>query len=392
MPHMGTVSTLRYRSARTRFVLQSTVLRSLAFRSAVVVAACGLFAFCLAIIWAVFTNPLEIEVREGSAWIHALAKRAGVDIYDPAQVAFVNMNHGPLDPILKTWVSMAMPTLPGHMVTRFFVLLTPFALLWTAYVLTRRSLPGALVAASALFLFFFHVSRMALAGRADATALCGAIVCGLLAHQLLVYPSRDWSSRSYTLMQIGLGAVSTAVVLMSWRYLPVPAALQFVVLVKQITEPRRALSGGTSRTRRALVWCETTLYRVSLSSFCFLFGFALIWLPTYFIELKGDGPNYYRHFFGFFSAASGWGTFAGAKFQLLPEGLWASRLGSVLVFAGLILLALFRLRRKPVQLLAWLVMLVALWLTVCYGYYKNEGGGGVYYFFEFFIFAWIFVL
>lgn len=392
MAHIGTVSSLRYPSALARFTVLSAVLRSVALRSAVVVAAGGLFAVGLAFIWLALTNPLEIEVREGSVWIHVLAKRAGVDIYDSAQVAFVNMNHGPLDPILKTWVSMALPTLPGQVITRFFALLTPFVLFGTAYVMTRRSLAGALLAASTLFLLCLHVSRMTLAGRSDTTALCAAAVCGLLTHQLLVYPSREWSSRSYTLRQVGLGVASAVLFLVSWRYLPVFAALQFVVLAKQLTEPRRALPTGTSRARHLLIWSETTLHRASVSSFCFLLGFAAIWLPTFWIELKGDGPNYYRHFFGFFLGDSGWGVYPAAKFELFPQTLWAPRLGALLLFAGLILLGLFRLRKRPVQLVAWLAMLIALWVTVSYGYYKNEGGGGLHYFFEFFIFAWIFVL
>lgn len=368
------------------------MLRSIAFRSALTVAAGGLFAVGLVFVWLALTIPLEIELREGSVWIHVLAKRAAIDIYDPTQVAFVNMNHGPLDPVLKTWVSKTLPMLPGHVVTRWFVFLAPWVFLWAAYVMTRRSLPGALVAAGGLYLLCLHVSRLMLVGRTDVTALCGMAVCGVLTHQLLLYPSRDWSSRSYLLRQIALGAGGAVVFLVSWRYFPVPAALQFVVLVKQLAEPRRRLPRSTSAPRRALAWCATTLYRASLSCACFFVGFAAIWLPTFFIELNGDGLSYYRHFFGFFSAESGWGVVTGAKFQLLPRALWDNRLFAIVAFAALIVLGLYRQRRRPVLCVAWLLMLAALWVTVCYGYYKNEGGGGLHYFFEFFIFAWIFVV
>ena len=62
--------------------------------------------------------PWRSRFARARSWIEVLAKRAGIDIYDTIQVAFVNMNHGPLDPILKTWISRGAPMLPGHMVTR----------------------------------------------------------------------------------------------------------------------------------------------------------------------------------------------------------------------------------------------------------------------------------
>src|SRR5262245_53332884 len=79
-------------------------------------SAC-VFMAALNIAWIAFTAPLEIEAREGGVWLLVLAKRAGVDIYDTTQVAFANNNHGPLDAILKTWISRILPFLPGHMVT-----------------------------------------------------------------------------------------------------------------------------------------------------------------------------------------------------------------------------------------------------------------------------------
>src|SRR5436190_9061372 len=108
------------------------------FSCAVVVLSGAVFFFALQLAWLAFSDPLEIEVREGSTWLHVLAKRAGVDIYDTTRVAFVNMNHGPLDPILKTWISAAVPSLPGYMVTRAFVLLMPVFFFATAFVISRR--------------------------------------------------------------------------------------------------------------------------------------------------------------------------------------------------------------------------------------------------------------
>ena len=81
----------------------------------------------------VFCFPLELEYREGSGWLHALAARAGVGIYDHSHVAFLNMNHGPLEPILKQLLTTAFPFLSASMVTRCFVLLLPVG--WLAVML-----------------------------------------------------------------------------------------------------------------------------------------------------------------------------------------------------------------------------------------------------------------
>ena len=66
--------------------------------------------------------------------------RAGVSIYDHGQVAFVNMNHGPLDPLLKYGIATVLPFLTPAMVTRFFVVALPLGL-WLAL---KRATPGNL--------------------------------------------------------------------------------------------------------------------------------------------------------------------------------------------------------------------------------------------------------
>ena len=360
-------------------------------RALVLLLAAIVFAFCVRLAWLAFTYPVEIEVREGSVWLHVLAKRAGVDIYDPSRVAFVNMNHGPMDPIVKTWIATIFPGLPGNMVIRAPVLACPFFLFGAAYVITRRNLAGSLFAAGALYLFCVHVSRLLLVGRSDATTICGLSICGLLTHQLLVRQP-NWSGVFYLLRHLALGTASAFVFLTSWRYLPVLAALQFVLLAKQLGTPPilrvRVVPGALGSLMR--VW--GILKNLLASMALYAVGFLALWLPVFLLELHGDAQMYYRRFFGFFSAQSGWGTFAGAKLQLLPEALIEPRPGLAAAALFLLPLGLFRLRKSKLELGAWLVMLAALWLTVSYGYYKNQGGGGLHYFFEFFLFAWIFLL
>lgn len=361
---------------------------------ALTLSAC-VFGFALYLAWLAFTDPIEIEVREGSSWLHVLAKRAGVDIYDTTRVAFVNMNHGPLDPILKAWISRGAPMLPGHMVTRVFVLLTPVFLLAAALVITRGHLAAAMLAAGTLFLLFTHVSVLMFVGRSDATVVCLLALCGALLHRLLVSRHRNWSNRRYIATQVGLGAACAAVFLTSWRYAPFIATMQVAVLSTQLADsnldprpPARLLA----KLPRLLARVGTAIKHFVISSALFVAGFAALWLLVFLLELHGDFRSYYRHFFGFFLGASGWGPFPGATFHIFPSELLKDRHASLLLLAALTLWGLYRIRKERGELITWLVLLSANWFAVAYGYFKNQGGGGLHYFFAVFVLAWIFIL
>jgi len=356
-----------------------------------VLSAC-VFVFALHIAWLAFTAPLEIEVREGSGWLHVLARRAGIDIYDTTQVAFANMNHGPLDAILKTWISRLVPVMPGHMVIRVFVLLTPVFLFVAAYRMTRGHLAAAMLAAGAMFLVLLHLSALALVGRPDATAICAVVVCGVLAHQLLITRHRNWTNRRYVLTQLGLGAASAVVFLLSWRFAPIFAALQVVVLTTQLVDADPFRRWSSRWYLRLLARLGTAAKNAAISSALYLAGFAAIWGAVFLLELHGDFRSYYRHFFGLFLGDSGWGIYPGSVFHILPEEVYKTRLPIVVLLAALLLWGLVRLRTHPGEMITWLVMLAANWFAVSYGYFKNHGGGGAHYFFEFFALAWIFVL
>lgn len=360
-------------------------------RGLLLLVAASVFACSVALVWLAASNPLELEVREGSVWIHVLAARAGIDIYDPFQVAFVNMNHGPLDPILKTWISRCLPSLPGHFVTRGFVLLAPLSFLVSAYGMLRKNWTNSLLAAGALHLFLTHTSLLMLVGRSDATALCGLCVAGFLTHQLLESPGRAWFERPYVVRQLGLGALSSAVFLASSRYLPAVAAFQFVVVTARLerSKPTHLPKASMQRLRARSGFA---LEQLGMATLLYLAGFALVWVPTFLIELGGSFQTYYSRFFGFFSAESGWGTFAGPSFELFPETLLQGRTAPLLAFASLVLLGAYRLRKRRAELAAWLFMLALLWVSLAYGYYKNQAGGGLHYFLEFFVVAWVFVL
>src|SRR5206468_9117931 len=54
-----------------------------------------------------FFYPLEIETRESTVWLHVLAMKEGINIYDHGRVAFINIGHGPLDALFKLVVAWA---------------------------------------------------------------------------------------------------------------------------------------------------------------------------------------------------------------------------------------------------------------------------------------------
>jgi hypothetical protein len=347
----------------------ATGLKVLAF-----LLSSGLFAFSVWYVWTACSVPVELEIREGTVWLFALAKRAGVDIYDSNRLAFVNMNHGPMDAMLKGWLATLVPALPGCVVTRCFVFLLPFFLLGSAYVVCRRSLTEALLAAAALHLFLVKLSTMMVVGRSDATALCGLALCAALAHLLLVNRHREWSNRRYLAQQLLFGASSAVVFLTSWRIVPTLAMIHLVVLAKQLAE--------STRRFRCLI------YAMELS----ITGFALVWVPTFLFELHGNIGLYYQRFFGFFSHKSGWGSFPGPKFRLFPAELLSPAKGLLLLLGALTLVALFRLRRERGQAIAWLLLLPLGWLAYSYGFYINQAGGGLQYFCPFFFSVWFLVL
>ena len=94
------------------------------------------------------------------------------------------------------------------------------------------------------------------------------------------------------------------------------------------------------------------------------------------LELHADFQLYFRRFFGFFTRDSGWGSVTGPKFRLLPAEIYEPRAGLLLLMAGLMLAALYRLRRERAQFVVWLLVLPLGWVVYCYAYYKNQGGGG----------------
>jgi len=353
----------------TTFARVSTALQAL-----YAAGAAAAFLFSVWFVWAPFRFPLELEIREGTVWLHALAKSEGIDIYDGSQVAFVNMNHGPLDPMLKGWILTLFPHLAPFTVTRIFVFALPFALLGAAYVMCHRRIADALLASAAIYLFWSHLTPMMMVGRSDATVLCALAATAVPAHRILSGRRSTWSRRGDRTSHMMLGAFSALAFLISWRNLPTIAALPFVVWAKLLSE------------RRAERWRS-----LARSLGLFAAGFAATFLAVFLLELHGRWLRYYKRFFAFFREGV-WGTAAGPSFRLFPSEVFEGRSGLFVLACALALVGVYRLRRSPGELAAWLFILPASWVAYAYGFYKNQYGGGVHYFCPFLFLAWLFVL
>jgi hypothetical protein len=339
-------------------------------------ASLALFCFAVWYVWTAFMVPIELELREGTTWLLALAERAGVDIYDSEKVAFVNMNHGPMDAMIKGWLATLLPMLAGHALLRIFVMLGPFVMLGAAYFARGRSLTEALLAAGALTLVLSQVAIMMITGRSDSTLLFETVVACALTHGLLVTRHRHWTNGRAVALQVLLGACSAVMFLTAWRIAPTIGTLVLLTLARQVSETNYRF------------W-RTVFIALGL----FTLGFALVWLGVFAFELHGDLDLYYKRFFGFFTEQSGWGAVAGPAFELFPADLFNKAHAGVLAITGaLAVIALYCLRRERAQLIVWVVILPIGYLAYAVGYWKNHAGGGLHYFASLFVTVWFLIV
>jgi hypothetical protein len=326
-----------------------------------------------------FFYPLEIETRESTAWLHVLALKHGVNIYDHAQVAFINQNHGPFDPLLKLSIATLFPFLESWQVTRFAVLSLPYAFLFFAWRLLKKSSPQPLskiayVGAIGYLLLILSAKEFIFVGRSDATAALLLLP--------LTYVSISWAkTNASTSARYGLlwGSLATLVILTNWRMLPAVFALFIFSL-------------WTQRYKENWPFRITVHYLAgSACASLAIFAFLL------FYSFDFDLSLYYKHFFGVYSQSSGHGhrTYAHAP------GLWF--LGSLLkpiaspdsLKGGPVLLALavyFLVPGKTaLQNRAWSALGAFVFAACTIAFYLNYYGGGQWYYLPFLILLWFFL-
>lgn len=326
-----------------------------------------------------FFYPLEIETRESTAWLHVLALKHGVNIYDHAQVAFINQNHGPFDPLFKLSIATLFPFLESWQVTRFPVLVLPYAFLFFAWKLVAKSSAPSLTKAAYLgaigyMLLILSAKEFIFVGRSDATA--ALLILPLTYFSIIGATTNAWASVRYGLVW---GSLATLVILTNWRMLPVVFALLiFSMWMQRFKEnlPFRITAHYLSGCA-----CASVAIFATLLFYSFEFDFSL----------------YYKHFFGVYSESSGHGhrTYAHAP------GLWF--LGSLLkpiaspdsLKGGPVLLALVVYFLVPgktaLENQAWFALGSVVFAACTLAYYLNYYGGGQWYYIPFLIILWFFL-
>lgn len=334
-----------------------------------VAVAATLLALANAALALVF--PIELELREGTVWLHALAAREGVDLYEHERVAFVNMNHGPLDPILKHALAAALPWLGPAAITRAFVALLPLALLAAMWRATGGRLWPAVAWAGGLHLLLLGLNPPHfLLGRSDPTALC---LLALLLWRGAKSLGRALPARARTCGGlVATGVIGGFVLAANWRFFPAVGAV-----IAGLGAETLAL---TPRDRRAASLARGVA--------ALLTGVALPFVVIVLGQFGGDWDRYQRHFFGFFTAASGWGTRAAVQLELLPAALLTTRWPLHLAALALVALGLRHpAARVPraLQAWVWLPLLGLLGVSCSVAYFLNHGGGGLHYYAAFYV-------
>jgi hypothetical protein len=340
---------------------------------------------------AAFFFPLEIETREATVWLHVLALKQGISLYDHARVAFVNMNHGPLEPLGKFAIATLFPFLDAWQVTRFAVFLLPFAFLLAAWALTRPRSPEARIRAVCLgslgYLALMVAAKESLfVGRSDATA---ALLLVILGYVSIAYaPARPPAAALHGLVG---GALATATILTNWRVAPTVIALLLFTLWRY----------------RRVTLASGRLIGVYASS-CAAAGLAIT-LPLLYSTFHFDLSLYYAHFFGFHSRSAGWvsefpsgsvgahvpfgDTFDKSPLSFVldvadPVGRRRNT-GSPLLLAS-VMYALVPAKGQALNR-AWAALAGLVFLSCTLAYYMNYYGGGAYYFIPAMIVVWFLV-
>ncbi len=334
-------------------------------------ASLALLVVAAANVSSAFIFPLELEAREGTSWLHVLTLQAGIPLYDHTRVAFLNMNHGPMDSILKSWVYDLLPFLTPAMVTRIFVLLLPFGLFLALHRALRSHWVVAVACAGTLYLFLLGLAPPHfLIGRSDPAALF-FLALTLVAGDAAVRCTAGWGGR---LGRVALVGVLAAVVfLLNWRFLPVLGLVAIGWTVEGIVA-----HGG-----RRITW-------IALNAGGSITAFFITFLVFLFTVFHGDFPLYFSHFFGFFLPDSGWGAGRGAAYAIFPAEirpeLWPMHVLLAVLLCLMPLLPAARIRRW-VHLGVWLPLLAGIWGVVTMAYYLNQSGGGIYYLAPFYVVA-----
>jgi hypothetical protein len=347
-------------------------------RAFLIILALIFFTLSISASAVVFFYPLEIETRESTVWLHVLAIEEDINIYDHSQVAFINMFHGPFDPLFKFSIATLFPFLQSWQVTRFAVFILPYFFLAVAWRLiarySREPVLHTIYIGSIGYLFLLvSAKEFIFVGRSDATAAVFLL--------LLIFVSTSFLPK--TALTAGLhgflcGTIGISAILTNWRVAPSILAILIFTLWKY-------------RYIHLTTWRLTFVHLMSFSTASVgISGVILYYIFDFNLRL------YYKLFFGFFTESSGWGStpyghrpaiwFLGSLFKptASPDSLKGGPL--ILALSVYFLVSGWGEREKK----GWVLLGCLVFVSCALAYYLNYYGGGSWYFIPFLIVLWFF--
>ncbi len=312
-----------------------------------------------------FVFPVELEMRESTKWLHALALQAGVNIYDNTETAFINMSHGPMDALIKSFL---LDIFHSPFIQRWAVLVFPFvSFLCTYFILPRsasRRFEHSIILAICLELILISNNGVILIGQTETSA----VVFLLLSLFLCEFSFRY--KRFIPGFGFLIGLLFMFTFLSNWRYGPTLFAVFLLFFIRiQITG---------SKIRKGIF----PLFMVLAGGISIF----LIILYKYFIF---DIVLYYQHFFGFYKDL-------GEKL-FFRDFILGQLSNNLFVFISLLVYLFFQIIHEPdkncrVELCAWTSGIIFIYLTTALAFYLNGAGGGNHYHYPFIIFSFFLLL
>ena len=236
-------------------------------------------------IWKFVSYPIELEAREGTMWLHALAQSYGINIFTDDKLAYVNANHGIFDHIIKGAFVRGFRFMEPQYILRSFVFIFPAISFLAIFVQSRRNLPATAALLNSLCLSAAMLVAMhdighwnTCIGRSDSTAFTLMAIAYLCyVKPAFTFPARLLQHFSYLAIALVLST--------NWRIYPV--ALMIPLMMEQRHDALQI---------RELIRIYLLIIGYSLIACAF---FIVVWFHA-------DASLYYRSFFGFFGTKSPW--------------------------------------------------------------------------------------
>lgn len=265
------------------------------FHGAAFIFSVTVFVSIYQYLWRFVSYPIELEWREGSMWLHALAQSFGTNIFTDDKIAYANANHGIFDHLIKAAFARAFPLWEPQYILRVFVLLFPAISLLAIFVHRQRNSPAPAALISALCLCCAMLIAVhdighwnTCIGRSDSTAFT------LLAIAYLCYSTQAFTFPAMLLRHVSYLAIAL-VLSTNWKIYPV--ALMIPIIMEQRHDALRIRE----------------LIRIYLLILGYTAATCALFIVGWF---HADAALYFHYFFGFFSAKSPMPP-ASAPFQLM---------------------------------------------------------------------------